>query len=467
MSNTRPGEKAINLRLRSTLADHHFPSVLDNRSAQLLAWQWQFERSERLCPKERATAQFAQLSRVIQHHRQHSKFFATRLAQAGLTDVTDWNAALLSRLPLLTRDNLQQADADFWSALPPAHGEVAENETTGSTGQTLRIRRSSANQIMWNALTLREHIWWDLNEGGRLAVIRDLHNGEPLGLDGRVNSWGGSISWLFKTGPAFAKSIKSGMADITSWLQRVNPHYLLLYPSVLSALLDTYESAGLPKPAALRLVRTMAETVTPALRERCRALWGCEIADVYSSQECGVIAVQCPTSGLMHAMAESLLVEVINEQGQACAPGETGRLVISDLHNFATPLIRYELRDHAVLADTACSCGRTLPTFSHILGRTRNMVTLPDGRKIWPAVGHRHWHDIIKVRQFQFIQKTLHRMIVRLWLDEPMTQEQEQRFTAVLKQTYHQDMSFEFLVFFSELPRGPGGKFEEVISEVI
>jgi len=61
-----------------------------------------------------------------------------------------------------------------------------------------------------------------------------------------------------------------------------------------------------------------------------------------------------------------------------CA-GQVGRVVVTDLHNFATPLIRYDLGDYAEMADT-CPCGRGLPALKRIMGRRRNMVRLPDGR---------------------------------------------------------------------------------------
>lgn len=455
------------LRLRSQWSQHHFPAVADNRGAQLLAWQWQFERSERLAPQVRADAQYVQLGRVIAHHREHSTFFSARLARAGLSDVRDWDAALLALLPLLTRDDIQRADSNFWSEVPSPHGAVAENSTTGSTGQALRIRRSAANQMLWHALTLREHLWWGWDERHRLAVIRYFQAGDPVAGDGRLASWGGALGWLYDTGPAFVRSGQSGVTELLDWLQRVDPHYLLLYPSMLAAMLDAHEAAGLPRPKSLNVVRTLAETVSPALRQRCLALWGCQIVDAYSSQECGVIALQCPDSGQMHVMAESVLTEVLNEQGQACAPGEVGQLVVSDLHNFATPLLRYALGDHVELAATACPCGRSLPSFTRILGRRRNMITLPDGRKIWPVVGQKDWMDILTVRQIQFVQKTLVHMVVRLWLDQPMTVQQSKSFTAVLKNNFHPDMVFEFVVSSSELPKGPGGKFEEVVSELL
>jgi len=120
----------------------------------------------------------------------------------------------------------------------------------------------------------------------------------------------------------------------------------------------------------------------------------------------GIIALQCPVSGLYHAQSESLLVEVLNDEGQPCKPGEVGRIVITDLHNFATPLIRYEIRDYAEVGPP-CPCGRGLQTFSRIMGRRRNMVVFPNGERHWPLVGAYRFREVADIKQYQVIQHAL------------------------------------------------------------
>jgi phenylacetate-coenzyme A ligase PaaK-like adenylate-forming protein len=61
-------------------------------------------------------------------------------------------------------------------------------------------------------------------------------------------------------------------------------------------------------------------------------------------------------------------VEVLDEEGRPCAPGETGRVVATSLNNFAMPLIRYETGDTAEVG-APCPCGRGLPVLTRIMGR--------------------------------------------------------------------------------------------------
>ena len=166
---------------------------------------------------------------------------------------------------------------------------------------------------------------------------------------------------------------------------------------------------------------------------------------------------------MYHIMSESLLVEVLDEHGNPCLPGQVGRVVITDLHNFATPLIRYDNGDYAE-AGTACPCGRGLPTLKRIAGRERNMLLLPDGRR-WPAIGNYRVREIAPIRQYQIIQRNRETIEVRLVSDTPLTDGQETRLKEVIHESLEFPFQLQFVYFPGNIPRGPGGKLEEFICE--
>jgi len=140
---------------------------------------------------------------------------------------------------------------------------------------------------------------------------------------------------------------------------------------------------------------------------------GVSISDTYSSEEVGVIAIQCPHSGLYHTMAKNLIVEVVSPDNRACNVGEIGRVFVTDLQNFASPIIRYEIGDFAQLGPP-CGCGRALPTFTRIVGRQRNMGKLPDGRGVWSMIIFRDLNHMPKIQQYQLVQKSLSLIEVHL-----------------------------------------------------
>ncbi|MCJ7837749.1 MAG: hypothetical protein MUP61_00860 [Burkholderiales bacterium] len=368
----------------------------------------------------------------------------------------------LQRLPVMRRRDVQSAGASlFCTQIPHAHAPVAQSSTSGSSGQPVIVKRTGVNRLMWLAMTLREHVWQQRDFRGKLAVIRDDRIQDNQ-LD--FPTWGPPASLLFETGPSHVLSVRTGVARQAEWLQSIDPDYLLVYPSNLAALLDLFEQRGL-KLRRLRQIRTINETLTPGIRESARKVLGAEIADTYSSAEVGVVAAQCPDGDAYHVMAESVIVEVLNEHDEACTPGQIGRVVVTDLQNFATPLIRYDLGDYAEAAEP-CPCGRGLPTLKRILGRRRNMVRLPDGRLLWPGIGGLRYRDIAAIRQFQFIQRELETIEVRLVADTPLSVDQEQQIGDFVRKALDFPFKLQFVYFSGQIPRGLGGKFEEFVSEL-
>jgi phenylacetate-CoA ligase len=113
---------------------------------------------------------------------------------------------------------------------------------------------------------------------------------------------------------------------------------------------------------------SVGEPVTAALRDIVRQAWDVPLKDSYSCEEAGYLAMQCPEQEVLHVQSENLLLEVVGNDGRPCVPGEAGRVLVTSLHNFATPLIRYELGDLAEVG-APCACGRGLPVIARVLGR--------------------------------------------------------------------------------------------------
>jgi phenylacetate-CoA ligase len=195
------------------------------------------------------------------------------------------------------------------------------------------------------------------------------------------------------------------------------------------------------------------------LREAASRVLGLPIHDMYTSEEGGIMATQCPEHGSYH-VSETILLEVLDEAGRACAPGQTGRIVVTDLVNFATPLIRYEIGDYAE-AGSPCGCGRGLPVIRRFLGRERNLVLLPDGTRHWPLVGFHHWGEVYPVRQFQFVQLDRTTILARMSASGRPQPDQEARLTAIIQEALGYPFEIRYEWHEAPLPRGPGGKFEE------
>jgi phenylacetate-CoA ligase len=213
-------------------------------------------------------------------------------------------------------------------------------------------------------------------------------------------------------------------------------------------------------------VRTIGETLTSEVRELCATAWGAAVSDVYSCEESGYIAIQCGEHHNYHIQSENVLLEIVDEAGHACGPGQTGRVLITTLRNYATPLIRYELGDYAELGEP-CPCGRGLPVIRRILGRTRNRLIMPDGESCFPYLGDRaDYREITTdIRKFQFVQRSLEEIELKLVLGKPLDQSQERRMQELVR--CNLGAHFKVLLTYPEdIAKTGRGKYEEFVSLV-
>jgi phenylacetate-CoA ligase len=434
--------------------------MMDAKVARLAALMQQLEATELLPPDTLRARQLAQLGALARHAAAQSPHFRRRLQRAGLEPADLATDEGLRRLPPLRRRDIQQAGADLYCReVPRGHAPLNETRTSGSTGEPVVVKRTQLTTLFWMATALRDHLWHKRDMAGRLASIR-AHLSTPV----RSRSWGPPASLLYATGPSEGMPITTGIARQVEWLERFDPHYLIIYPNNLAGLIRHAEGHGLALPS-LRQLRTVGETVSPALREQARHVLNTGIADLYSSQEIGNIALQCPDSGFYHVM-ESVLVEVLDETGAPCAEGEVGRVAVTDLHNFATPLVRYDIGDFAEVAGP-CPCGRGLPALRRILGRERNLLLLPDGTRHWPLVGFSRFREVAPVQQYQLIQHDRAAVEVRLVCERPLAAAEEAGLGEVIRGALGHPFELSFAYFTGELPRGANGKFEEFVCRAV
>lgn len=438
--------------LLSSISGCDWPAVPSKAASAIIGQLYQLEQTEWLTVKELREQQLNQLSALLRYALKHSPYYSKKFSFQKRTP--------FEKFPLLTRQDLQSTDISC-QTVPSDHLPFYTAQTSGSTGHIVSVKRTALNNLLWMALTMREHFWHKRNPAKTLAVVRANASVQMDEMLAQKEGWGAPYTILSKTGPGYFQTFAMSIQQQADWLSKVKPHYLLSYPSNLAGLFQEFEKRG-QLPERLEEVRCIGETVSPEFRTTCQKL-GLKVSDVYSSQEVGVIAIQCPVSGLYHIQSESLIVEVLNDSNMPCKEGEIGRVVITDLHNFATPLIRYEILDYAQVGGR-CPCGRGLPTLSAILGRRRNLIIMPDGSKRWPTVGFLKFREVAPIIQYQLIQHSLEKVEVRLVVSDKLSTLQEQQLSGIMHEALGHPFSLEFKCFEKELPRTKGGKFEEFIS---
>jgi phenylacetate-CoA ligase len=271
---------------------------------------------------------------------------------------------------------------------------------------------------------------------------------------------------LSPQGNSFLFDIRHNIQEQLQWLIHHRPDYLVSYPSNLAALAELFIATGTKLPN-LRNVSTLGEIISPTHRQLFREAWDVEASDIYSSEELGFMAVQCPIGEHYHIQSEHVLLEVLDEDSLQCKPGALGRVVVTSLNNFAKPLIRYAVGDYAE-AGATCSCGRGLPVINRIIGRVRNMFYKPDGQTFWPTSPVLQSGISVrlpKVRCSQYVQKSLEWIEIRVQTDEIYPAEIEQAITEALQRDYGYPYQVTF-AYVDSLPSLGRYKYEEFMNEL-
>jgi phenylacetate-CoA ligase len=413
-------------------------------------------------PAERLRAhQEELLARLVVHAYTTVPFYAERLKPLFRRrfgpHLHKWD-----QVPVLTRaDVVDNAAALRSTAVPPEHGRVTRTHSSGSTGMPVRCRITQLESYLWRAAGAREHAWHGRDRNLKLASVRSYLPGGASELE--EPSWGVMASLLGFEGPAQAIDAALPIADIVGRLNRFGPDYLNAFAGVLHGIAQ----AVIDRPELhfpLKGIMSMAEPITEETRAICRAAWGLEVADRYGAKEVGPIANQCPDGPLYHVDSEIVRHELIGPHGAPVGPGEIGSVVLTPLHHYAMPMIRYAIGDHAV-AGGDCGCGRGLPTIARIMGRTRNRFIRPDGDTYWPTVPPPRLVDIYPLRQFQYVQTALDAVTLRVVADRDPTDEECARIADLVREYLHTplDVAVERV---DEIARNAGGKYEDYLCRI-
>ena len=289
----------------------------------------------------------------------------------------------LPELPVLTKFDVQSHVGDLVPRrYPKDHGPFSVSSSSGTTGRPTRVAFSKMAAIIFGFYLQRQMRWFRVNPTWKKAFIRLPHN-IPLNADGkqlgigevyRGQGWM-NMDHFFKTGPTVGFSRHNPTDEKLKWLRREKPDYFMTFPGTLESLV----LAARGKPVeTIKAVRTISATLTPGMRRRIESASGLHPQQNYGLNEIGIVALRCP-DGRYHVNSEHCIVEILDETGQPCAPGQTGRIVVTALTNFAMPLIRYDTGDLGIAVEGDCPCGRTTPGFAEVIGRYRPMHLAPEG----------------------------------------------------------------------------------------
>ena len=336
----------------------------------------------------------------------------------------------LARLPILSREKVREEfDALISRGYPRT--KMVYGCTGGSTGEPTRFYTTRENRCRSNAARYLAWQWAGFEIGDKFAQVFGLHLDRPMFESAR-----GKLEGVIKRRislDAYKMSEKT-LEEFTHQINRFKPKVVYgtaAGVAILAKYIEEKEIEGIQLESviidSMKLFEHEIETI-----ER---VFGCKVWWNYHNRENGTFASECSEHSGYHLFAQNFVFEFVKESEQV-APGETGAILVTDLHNYAMPFIRYEVGDMGVPSHEICDCGRGLPVMSKLFGRTAEILISATGEFITaPFYGHlQSFFDphSPKIKQYQVIQETPGKILVKIIPDEGYSPEDTETIRRIM-----------------------------------
>ena len=428
----------------TALMVHQLTERLDAGAKALGVRAWQ-------TPAELVAYQEGRLRRMVDHAYANVPYYRKLFTRDGIKPEHIRTLADLGRIPISTKTDLRDQPAHYVIAAGLQRDQLIRVQTTGSTGEPFALYRSVQERRMRQLFWARAQRSLGQRLSDRVAFI-GVHRSRSSGRGDLVGS-ALRAAGIFP----YLVNVQQPIDGLLAELARLRPAVVIAYPSKLAQLGDELQRSGQARIRPRFLVAG-GETLSAARRKQTETSWQAPVYNFYASAEMGLMAWQCPVSDQLHVCDDSLVLEILRD-GRPAEPGEHGEVVVTGLHNWAMPLIRYRLADIATHTAQACPCGQPFTTMGAIQGRMADFFRLRGGRIVHPAdflvelgADAFRW-----VKQYQAVQEATDRIIVRLVPGPEFTSERvatfEQSAARILGSEVHLITDIV-----DQIEPGPGGK---------
>lgn len=362
----------------------------------------------------------------------------------------------LATLPILTKAAIREAGDALFTLAEGAN--LLTSKTGGSTGTSLTLKFDHTCQQHRNAAAMRSDMWAGWRMGDWLGCLWGSPE-YPISLKQKVRNTLRDRLVFLDTMRLDAES----MSEFLHLMQRKRIDSLYGHAHSLFILADFALQEGIRVPAPHAIIST-SMMLLASERARIEAAFNCKVSDRYGCEEVGLIAAECEEHSGYHVTSEHLIVEILDETGRACAPGEVGRVIVTDLQNHGMPLIRYEVGDLAAWSRTPCPCGRGLPTLERIVGRQADCLKRTDGSLVaGVSLVERTLLAISGLAQLQLVQESPKQLVAHAVLSaSALPNESLRQLKAALARDMGEDIAIE-VSSVDRIPQEKNGKYRFAI----
>jgi len=316
----------------------------------------------------------------------------------------------LVRLPVITKDDLKR-NKDKHIAQNINQCARIFASSSGSTGEPFQYFKTKHSESFLKATAIRGWNWMGYKLGDPYVKLSMNPRGSLIKKiqDIMNNSLYMSSKQL----------INEEFVRIAELINKFNPEYIRGYPVPLYFLAKHYkEKFGKYPGTSLKALNTTGSTLNDEDREMIEKVFGVKIFDAYSC-EGGAVFYECPFHGCYHPSEEYAIQEYIEDSFTLSSPERPLRHITTDLHNFASPFIRYDTGDYIVTGnDERCSCGRNFKKIKKIFGRESDILITPSGKYLIVENFVAYFEWITEVDQIQVVQEENDLIVIKMLVNK-------------------------------------------------
>jgi len=419
------------------------------------------EKTQWWARSELEAFQQEKLQMLIKHAYENTTYYHRIFKSLGLKPGDIKCIDALQKLPILTKEHIRNRLEDLTTKNHTTE-ELMPSATGGSTGEPMRFFIDKEWSTCNMAAAYREWSWSGYNLGDKMAYLwgapQDLSN--QAKLKGKIYYLIQRTIWF----DAFNMTEKT-LDEYVRILRKFKPKVINAYASAIYLMARYMEKRGIDdiRPKA---ILTTADMLFGYRREVIERVFGCEVFDYYSGRDTTLHAGECREHFGYHLAIENAVIEFIKDN-EHVAPGELGKIIITDLSNYAMPFIRYEIGDLGVPSDEICPCGRSLPLLQSIKGRILDTIITPEGKyltgEFFPAIFSDY--DIKGIKEFQIIQKRKDKLLIKLVKGSDYSDEDFSLYLHIIRKHVGEEMKID-VEFVKSIQLTGSGKHRPTISEV-
>lgn len=330
---------------------------------------------------------------LIKHAYQHVPYYNELFKKNKLTPDDIKNREDLPKIPLLTKEIIKKNFPNKLVADNIPKKNMILGGSSGSTGQPLQFYKTKESLSILRSANLRGWYWTGFRLGDPYMKIATMpRNKIEKKIQDKLN----------RSYYVYSRSIDN--KDINHILITIKKNKIKIvrgYPGSLYILANYLENNN--QSIKLDTIITTSEPLYPYLRNKIERVFQCKVFDSYGAEGAPII-FECPSHSCYHISPEIAITEFM--RGEDIVSEGKARMIFTDLTNYATPFIRYDIQDYATISNDECTCGRNLPSITSIEGRDTDILITPSGKFITFYFLAGYFEHQNYIDYFQMVQET-------------------------------------------------------------